>query len=178
MKSLVLTLWSLLTGRRAEREIFAFWDGQRTRQVDPLVAWRALWAHPTIDLHGDIKVVANPKMADGTRPYTDAEVYEAEDRIRALIREVFGVKAFSEDVAGLTVVETDELLDQFWRYIAAIKKKRKPLPMTPPASVSMQPQPSTDTENSPMSSPSDSGSTANESSDGEPSGSALPSSEQ
>lgn len=159
--------------RRADRELFVYFDGERQRGVDPLKAWRGIWAHKEIDLASDVKVSANLTMADGKAAYAESEVYAAEDRIRQLTREVFGVKEWTDSTPGLTVAETDRLLADFLDYMEGLKKKRKTLPMMSPASASNPPPSLTASVpvESPTKSPSDCGCTGSESSAAEPSGS-------
>lgn len=176
MKTFLIWIASLFSSQvreavaSRERELFAFSDGQSMRRVDPLVAWRKLWSHPEIDLSSELKITANPLMS-GQSVYTAAEVYAAEDRVRELVRDVFGVRRWSEQQVGLTEAETDDLLASFMAYIGDLKKKRNPSPMTPPPSESRE-QPSftacapSDTSMSP-----DSGSTATGSTDAARSGS-------
>lgn len=159
--------------RQPQREIFVYWDGARQRRIDPLVAWRGIWGHKEIDLARAVKISTNPTLADGKPVYSPEEIYAAEDQMRQLTREVFGVQQFSESAPGLTVAEIDALLSRFIEYMTDLKKKRKPLPMTPPPSVSSLPPLSTATirPESPTLSPSESGSIASESSAAAPSGS-------
>jgi len=158
-------LRSLFIVRKAERDLFAYFDGEKTRNIDPLVAWRGIWGHREIDLSSEVKISANLTLADGKTAYTPEEVYAAEDRIRQLTREVFDLKAWSETAPGLTVAETDEVLANFLDYMEGLKKKRKTLPMTSRPSDS---RPQLDSMASaaaaPITSPSGSGSTENESS--------------
>jgi len=156
----------------SERAIFSYFDGEKQRGTDPLVAWRAIWAHPEIDLQTEVKRSTNIVIA-GKPVYEPQEVYEAEDRIRQLTREVFGVKAWNENTPGLTVEETDRLLSDFFGYMDGLKKKRKTLPTTSQVSELKPPPNSMDTSeaDSPTTSPSDSGSTERESTAVGPSGS-------
>lgn len=154
----------------SEREIFTYFDGEKIRYADPIACWRSIWNHPTIDLAHEFKVTANPKMADGERPYTKEEMFAAEDRIRELMRDVFKLKPWSEESPGLTVGETDNLLTAFMAYVTDIKKKLSPSVTTSQALESMEPRASTDSTEFPTNTSADSGSTAIESSAAEPSG--------
>lgn len=165
-------LWSIFTSRKAERELFAFFDGEKTRHIDPLVAWRSIWGHREIDLSSEVKISANLTLADGKTAYTAEEVYAAEDRIRQLTREVFGLKAWTEAAPGLTVAETDKVLADFLDYMEGLKKKRKTLPMmSRPSDSKPQLDSTASAAAAPITSPSASGSIASESSDAAPSGS-------
>lgn len=153
--------------RQSAREIFTYWDGAKERRIDPLVAWRGIWGHKEIDLARAVKISVNPTLADGKPVYQPEEIYAAEDQMRQLACEVFGVQQYSESAPGLTVAELDELLSRFIGYMTDLKKKRKPLPTTRPPSVSSLQPLSTDTirAESPTPLPSESGSTASASSD-------------
>lgn len=159
--------------RQPQREIFTYWDGAKQRRIDPLVAWRGIWGHKEIDLARAVKISVNPTLADGKAVYQPAEIYAAEDQMRQLTCEVFGVQQFSDSVPGLTVAELDELLSRFIAWMTDLKKKRKPLPTMPQPSASSLPPLSTDTirPESPTPSPSESGSIASESNAAAPSGS-------
>lgn len=113
-----------------EQEIFVYWDGERERRADPLVLWRKIWNHPECNLQPDYKMAANPTRQDGQPMFPREMVLAAEDRIFALIREVFDVKQFTENSPGLTVTKTEDLLVAFLEYMDELKKKRSP-PQTP-----------------------------------------------
>lgn len=163
---------ALFTSRKNERAIYSYFDGDRQRSIDPLVAWRKIFGHPEINLESSLKIIFAPKMVDGRTPYTAEEIYAAEDSVRRLTREAFGVSAFSDTQPGLTCEETDRLLFDFLDSMEVLKKKRATLQMTSPASASTPRPGSTDTPgDSDTTSPSASGSTGTESSDAAPSGS-------
>lgn len=115
--------------RKSRREIYPYWDGQKQRFVDPVVAWRAMWEDPD----------CNPEADFGPATGIDSQGRPAEfdpasqDKVLAMIRRMFGVKSWSENVAGLTVNETFELLWDFLRYMDSLKKKRdRSLTPSPP----------------------------------------------
>lgn len=135
-----------LFGRpKAARGLFEYWDGQRTRQIDPIAAYRAIWTNPACDLASDARTAQNPLTADGLPMIPAAEVYAAEDRLRQMTRDVFGVQAWSETQPGLTVDEVDQLLASFWVYIHQLKKKRNTLPTRSLPLTSREALPSPDT---------------------------------
>lgn len=135
-----------LFGRpEAQRGLFQYWDGQRSRQIDPIKAFRAIWTCEHCDLASDARTAQNPLTHDGKPMIPAAEVYGAEDRIRQMTREVFGVQAWSESTPGLTVDETDALLASFWAYIQQLKKKRNILPTRSLPSTWQEDLPSADT---------------------------------
>lgn len=128
-----------------KRELFRYWDGAKQRSIDPVATWRKIWANDKCDLSLAAATTVNPVQADGTRFYPIEAVYAAEDQIRDLTRDIFGVKAWDESTPGLTVDETDELLNRFLAYCGDLKKKRKASP-TPSAPLdSTEQEPSTGT---------------------------------
>lgn len=163
--------WSLFA-KRDDRELFAYWDGHKQRRIDPLVAWRELWADPDIDLGRVIQVAMNPQKGDGTPFYPDADVADAEAQLLSLIRKVFGVKEWREDVPGLTINETMDLFGQYMTYRTEIKKKRSTSPTPSPLLDSTEELDSADStlpESQPTTEP-DCGCTGTASSDAAPSG--------
>ena len=136
--------------KRRRRDIFEFWDGVKTRRIDPLMAWDKMWTcegcTPNLDM---------PAADNGDR--------EAWRRVQAMARDMFGVTAYTEDIPGLTEDELDSVLADFLLFMGGLKKKREasrmrwesmalassPVLATPPDA--------------------DSSSTPSESSDGEPS---------
>lgn len=125
--------------RRDERELFRYWDGQKQRSIDPVASYRAIWSDPECNLLTDATTARNPIKPDGAAFYPISEVYAAEDRLREMTRRIFGVKEWSEDQPGLTVDETDALLNSFLAYCADLKKKRNPLPTALPPTTSTEP---------------------------------------
>lgn len=107
-------------------DVFHYHDGERERRIDPLAAWRKIWNHPDCDIASDIKIAQDPtKSTDGEPMFKPADVFAAEDRINALVRDVFGVKAYNgEDQTGLTVERTQELLTDYFTWMNERKKKR------------------------------------------------------
>jgi hypothetical protein len=128
-----------LFSRRDSRYLFRYWDGAKQRALDPVAAYRKIWSFPECDLIEDSKVAMNPPSSDGKPVYPIGEVYAAEDRLRTMAREIFGVQEWTEKQPGLTVDETDELLNRFMAYCADLKKKRNPLPISSAPSASREP---------------------------------------
>lgn len=166
--------WLLSLIRRDDRCIFRYFDGVKQREIDPVAAYRLLWLGDC-DLLTDSATARNPPKADGTSFYPITEVYAAEDRLRAMTRKIFGVEEWSEGKAGLTVDETDDLLNRFLSFCADIKKKRNasrtPSPPTastvPPFSTATT---ATDVPGSPVGVDPDCCCSRNESSAGVPTG--------
>lgn len=114
--------------RQRQRAIYRYWDGQRTRAIDPLIAWRKMWEHPTCRPQDDFGP-ATGMNADGTAtPFEQ----EALDRVLSMAREMFDLRQFSETSPGLTIDETLSVLWTFIAFMNALKKKRAPLPTTSP----------------------------------------------
>jgi hypothetical protein len=98
----------------AERQIFRYWDGEKERHADPIEMFRRMAVHDTFDLEGHLK--------DLTASVPQVQL-EAEQITVDAVREIFGVKAWSEDCpTGLTRGETMNLLGQFIMYTDALKK--------------------------------------------------------
>lgn len=122
--------------RSTRREIFTYWDGERERRLDPLVAWRQLW--------GDTE--CNPQRDFGPATGASGEPYdpEAMDRVLALIEKMFGSKPWDEKTdKGLTVNERLSLLWAYLGYMTELKKKQ---------GHSQTQSPATDSESSPTTS--------------------------
>lgn len=100
----------LLFWRRRERDIFTFWDGTRTRSIDPMPAWFAMAEDPECDAPKDM-----PRASAGDR--------EAWVRVQAMACRMFGVTTF--DKGGLTEDEIMRLLGRFFVFNRDLKKKRE-----------------------------------------------------
>jgi len=110
--------------RNRRRQIFRYWDGKRTRVLDPLAAWRQLWEDPDCSPERDFG------PACGIAPNGQSMDYDpaAQDRVLTLARKMFGVEPWTEKTPrGLTVNETFELLWGFMSYMDGLKKKRDQL---------------------------------------------------
>jgi hypothetical protein len=107
-------------------DIYHFWDGARWRAVDPLVAWRTMWEHPLCDPDRDF----GPATGYGPSGETISYDPQAQDRVLAMARDMFGVSPWTESQPGLTINETFSLLWDFLGYMESLKKKRSPLPTT------------------------------------------------
>ena len=130
--------------KHSKREIFSFWDGMRTRKADPVVLYRGMATHPEYNLERDV-----PATADG-----DPAAHRLTVQV---VREVFGVKPWTEGEDGLTERETVDLLWQFNDYLESLKKSTSPNPTLRPAT-----EPPSSDQGSPTSAESDSGSTSAE----------------
>lgn len=141
--------------RRNERCLFRYWDGVKNRSIDPVATYRKLWTSDDCRLMEDAATARNPLKEDGAALYPITDVYEAEDRLRTMTRQIFGVKEWQEGQPGLTVDETDELLNRFMEFCADLKKKRNPSPIVSAPSTSPEPAPSMDTDDCPVGPPPD-----------------------
>lgn len=110
--------------RARRRAIFRFYDGSRDRAIDPLVAWRTMWEHPTCNPNTDFEPAVGIAPDGSSTKYDPA----AQDRVLDMARQMFGVKAYSEDNPGLTIEETFALLWRFMNYMNTLKKKPAVLP--------------------------------------------------
>ncbi len=135
---------------RQRRDIFKYWDGVRNRSIDPEVAWKTMWADPDCVVKDDFKSA-------------DAGDVDAWDRVQAMGRRMFGVKAYSDTQPGLTEHELSKLIGEFVRYMAVLKKKQEKSRTLWALSVGVQPDESTTQPTSELSS------TPNESKNVEPS---------
>lgn len=141
--------WLLSWFRRDERCLFRYWDGSRRRAIDPVAAYRLLWTSPDCDLVTDAATARNPLKEDGEPLYPIGMVYEAENRLRSMTRTIFGVKEWTETTPGLTVDETDELLNSFMAFCGELKKKRNTSPIASAPTESRGPPDCTDTGDCP-----------------------------
>lgn len=153
-----------------DRLLFHYWDGEKRRAVDPLTAWRALWTHDA-DFASTVLVARNPQKSDGSPFYAIEDVYEAEDKLWNIIRDVFQVREWKESQPGLTIDETDKLLASFMAFMDEVKKKRSPSPMPSAPLESMEPPFSSVIGDFPDGAASDCSSTPSASTDAVPTGS-------
>jgi hypothetical protein len=143
------------SSQSTQRQIFRYWDGQRLRSIDPIVATRGLLAVEGFDWRLDPKRI-------------DRGDEEALERTVAATREIFGVTGWIDDSSGggLTEQETLSLLISFALYLTALKKSGSRYPILPPPT-ELEPL-----ESSVTSAESDSGSTSPDSTTEQPSPSA------
>jgi hypothetical protein len=119
--------------RPRRRDIFNYWDGQRKRSIDPLVAYHRMIAHESCRVRDDLATVdlSSRKPDD---PALAAEAWAATERVQQMIRDMFGVKVLAD--GGLTQYECDDLLADFLNYMERVKKKRNPSPPPSPSTES------------------------------------------
>lgn len=132
-----------------ERRIYAYFDGEKTRRVDPLVLWRKV-----MEKYEDFKVEV--KVAFSPSKDAAAAWQQAVGRIRLM----FDVKPWDEATgAGLTEDECFDLIDHFTAYMDALKKGSSPMQTS--AEETSGVTASTSAANPPTSNTSASGPTAN-----------------
>jgi len=144
--------------REANRDIFRFWDGHKVRGVDPLRAYRAMLAHPEFDW--ELHPTLIDQMDSDNAGQRNIAIAASEVTIRA-IRDVFGIRAWSNKSRGLTEAETIALLVSFVEFLVGVKKNGNPTPISPEHMVP-QPSPTSSTGEFPTSASLDSGSTPTE----------------
>lgn len=110
MFRLIKRLLFQISQRRAKSStrIFAYFDGQKWRSIDPIQVIYALENHP--------KFSAEKHLEDAQKG--DRQAVEI---IADTVCDVFGVKPY-EDGQGLTIAERKGLLDTFYLYCQAVKK--------------------------------------------------------
>lgn len=91
--------------------VFEYWDGEKTRKLEPLRTWLDLQAHPTININ-----LLAERIAAG-----DASVYA---ELIPFCREFFGiVSEWSEaNPSGVTDQAAIDVLYRFWDFVDAAKK--------------------------------------------------------
>jgi hypothetical protein len=100
--------------KKPNRLIFAYSDGVRTRHADPIVIMRAMAAHPKLNLEVHLEQLLSDEP--------ELQI-QASEVVVAATREIFDVKPFSDrNRAGLTELETIDLLNDFVLYTDTLKK--------------------------------------------------------
>lgn len=105
------------TDNKSTREIFRYSDGERpgekNRAIDPIAAHRKLGMHNSFNLTSDPALV-------------DADDLEAQGRLIVAMRDIFGLKEWTEDADGTqhgaTESETVQLFVDFMVYLVGLKK--------------------------------------------------------
>lgn len=100
---------------RRRKAVFVFWDGFRTRRIDPMVAYRRLRAHPEFDWSTTPKMLEVPD---------EKERLDAMRLIAVAVRDAFEVPAMDGEGNGLTESTCVQLLSRFTAWIAVLAKKR------------------------------------------------------
>ena len=108
-----------------QRNIFEYFDGIRTRRIDPFVVQRLLDTHEKF--HWEIGFDVDRGDLEAEKVTVDAT------------REVFDIPLWDEDNAGLTDTETMSVLYEYVDYLDRIKKK---------FNLGQMPQPPTGSESS------------------------------
>ena len=105
------------------RRLFAFWDGQRTVRMDPMVIIRRLSEHETYDPENDFKRLRNPS----SKARGKAIAYLA-----GVVRDAFQLPEF-DGKTGLAELELLNLLNSFNKQMDALKKNMQPTPESSPS---------------------------------------------
>jgi hypothetical protein len=110
MFRLIKNLILRISKRRAKSStrIFAYFDGQKWRSIDPIQVIYALENHS--------KFSAEKHLADAQKG--DRQAVEI---IADAVCDIFDVRPY-EDGKGLTIAERKGLLDSFYLYCQAVKK--------------------------------------------------------
>lgn len=99
--------------RQRSRAVFRFFDGRRTRAVDPYDIHRGLQTHPTFKW---------TDLQDANREDTPDDIRaEAIDRTIQAVRDVFGLA--TPDEGGLLATEVTDLLESYALWVEDSKKK-------------------------------------------------------
>lgn len=125
---------SLLWSRR--RKIFRFWDGHRTRAVDPVSAAIALKEHPSF-------------LRRHLREAMEGDI-EAQKIVAATACDVFDAKPLDAKGRGLSTAERIELVMGFDLYLSALKKNSRSS-VIPPSSTELTSPASAEPTTPPMS---------------------------
>jgi hypothetical protein len=111
LRSFLSNLWFRITSRnrsRSSNRIFAYFDGQAWRSIDPISVIYALENHPEFSAEKHLKAAH-----EGNR--------QAIETIANTVCDVFGVQPYCDGI-GLTIAERKALLDTFCLYCEAVKK--------------------------------------------------------
>lgn len=101
---------------KRRRSIFAYWDGARTRRVDPMAVWQALTDHPRFDWETTPKLIDLPGDSKADRKLSMESLALTAEAVRL----AFDLPDVEE--GGLTQWECVGLLTQFVGYLEGLKK--------------------------------------------------------
>ena len=114
--------WRRRRAARRDRAIFRYWDGTRTRAVDPMVVYRVLACHPRFIWRDHPRQVERDH--DALRITLEA------------IREAFDVRPLTADGSkGISEGETIGLLVKFSEFLESAKKNTSSYLILPPPMV-------------------------------------------
>ena len=120
-----------MSGQTTTREIFRYHDGEKDRAIDPIAA------HRKLGLHNSFKLDSDPGLID-------AGDLEAQARLLVAMRDVFGLKEWTEDADGTqhgaTDSETVSLFVAFMEYLADLKKSISQTLTSPAATALTSPE--------------------------------------
>lgn len=137
--------------RQRARALFGFWDGFRTKHVDPYQVHRRLHTHPDL-----------PSFADYANLFDQGVEPEATQFITA-IADTFGIQRWDDaKQTGLTDIEIVGILNDFYNWMDGVKKNG-PDSQTSSDATDSESSEAPSVPDSTMKPASDSGSTSNES---------------
>lgn len=101
--------------RRRQRHVYAFWDGHRVREADPIAALKIAQQHAMCKIDVDLPATENGDL-------------DALERVVGMTREMFDLPVWSQETGGLTMSETLLLLLDFLDFMdrRAAQAKRRP----------------------------------------------------
>ena len=136
-------LFGSLRKPNRRRDVYEYWDGEQVRAIDPLMAYRALLAHPKFDWD------VHPAMIDNM----DSEISEIRREAVAAsevtcnaIRDVFGLSPWTENQPGLTESETIRVLVMFVDWLVGQKKNTSHSQISPEPTEQVQSETTSMTE--------------------------------
>ena len=142
-------LLSRVFGKKPERrrDVYEYWDGETVRAIDPLSAYRALLAHPVFDWD------VHPALIDNMDAEEDSmrkEAIAASEVTTSAVRDVFGLKPWTDIRPGLTEAETITVLIQFVDWLVGQKKNINPSLTSQEPTEQTPSETASQTESSPM----------------------------
>jgi hypothetical protein len=121
-----------------DRNIFEFHDGTKDREVDPLEVGSVLEAECPEYLELAETLVSEPAIKlppGGLTESVGNQKVEANQKLLAVTRKMFGVKPFSSvdgKRSGLTQEETLALLASFMKFMGGLADEARPFVSSPP----------------------------------------------
>ncbi len=101
----------------SDRFIYTFWDGSRTRKIDPMEVQNTLNTIPDFDLDLDFKMATAELIPD-------KEKAKALQRVISAIRKAFGIEPYCDSPeSGLTGGECMSVFVDFAQFIDELKKR-------------------------------------------------------
>lgn len=144
---LAAVLWLIGRGRsrdRVPRQLFRYWDGERTRHADPVLAWELLEREAGEDWTDLLKLLSAPPP-----PGTVGEVLKMRQRsqqaaakkLADAATQAFGIEPTGDadgTPTGLSVAERIALIVKFLDYIGGLAVMARPFTISPSATAASQ----------------------------------------